>query len=264
MNNNTKHTFVILAYKESPYLEECILSLLRQTVKSEILLSTSTPSFFLSRISKKYDIPIISNARNEGIASDWYFAFKNSKTKYVTLAHQDDIYFPNYAEQCLLSANRIKNNLITFTDYIEVFNDRIRRYNLLLITKRMMLFPYYIFKNNISSPFFTKLMLSFGNPICCPSIMYNKDNIGQFKFDKSFSMNLDWDAALRLSKMKGNFIYINKKLLIRRIHKKSETTNALRTKNRQYEDRIIFEKLWPKSIALILSYIYSIGYKSNG
>ena len=33
-NENIKHTFVICAYKESPYLEECIKSLKHQKTKS--------------------------------------------------------------------------------------------------------------------------------------------------------------------------------------------------------------------------------------
>ena len=43
-----KHTFVICAYKESSYLEECIVSLEKQTVKSNILMVTSTPNAFIS------------------------------------------------------------------------------------------------------------------------------------------------------------------------------------------------------------------------
>ena len=37
-----RHTFAICAYGDSPYLTECLDSLLRQTVKSTILLATST------------------------------------------------------------------------------------------------------------------------------------------------------------------------------------------------------------------------------
>lgn len=51
-----KHTFVICAYKESPYLEACIRSLKKQTVASAICLATSTPSDYLKNICEKYDI----------------------------------------------------------------------------------------------------------------------------------------------------------------------------------------------------------------
>ena len=46
------HTFAICAYKESAYLEKCIKSLKNQTIKSNIILVTSTPNDFLEEISK--------------------------------------------------------------------------------------------------------------------------------------------------------------------------------------------------------------------
>ena len=42
MREFKNHTFVICAYKESKYLEECIKSLINQTVKSNIIMTTST------------------------------------------------------------------------------------------------------------------------------------------------------------------------------------------------------------------------------
>ena len=50
---NTNHTFAICAYKESPYLEECIQSLMNQTVKSDILIATATPSKYIDDIAAK-------------------------------------------------------------------------------------------------------------------------------------------------------------------------------------------------------------------
>ena len=63
-----KHTFVICAYKESRYLEECIISLKKQTVKSEILMVTSTPNAFISGMAEKYNIPLIVNEGEIGRA----------------------------------------------------------------------------------------------------------------------------------------------------------------------------------------------------
>ena len=53
-----KHTFVICAYKKSEYLEECICSILKQTIKSNVLISTSTDIPFIREMAKKYDIPL--------------------------------------------------------------------------------------------------------------------------------------------------------------------------------------------------------------
>ena len=48
--SENNHTFVVCAYKESPYLGECIESLLQQTKKSRILISTSTPNASIQEI----------------------------------------------------------------------------------------------------------------------------------------------------------------------------------------------------------------------
>ena len=89
------HTFVICAYKESPYLGECISSLLKQTVKSRILIATSTPNEYITRTAAEYEIPVIVNKGQGGIVQDWNFAYKQADTPYVTIAHQDDFYMEN-------------------------------------------------------------------------------------------------------------------------------------------------------------------------
>jgi glycosyltransferase involved in cell wall biosynthesis len=259
-----KHSFVILAYQQSPYIDECIDSLKNQTVKSEIRMATSTPSEFLEKVAKKHGIPLLVNRGKSGIAADWTFAYNSGSTEYITLAHQDDIYMPGYAEACLTSAVSSKKSLIVFTDYIELFHDKIRDNNLLLNVKRLILSFFYIYSRNLSSCVFKNKMFSLGNPICCPSIMYSRKNIGSFVFDDSFSMNLDWEANLRLSGMKGDFIYIKQKLLTRRIHEESESTNALTNNIRQEEDRRLFEKLWPKPVVKIILRLFSMAYQSNG
>lgn len=163
------HTFVILAYKDSPYLEQCLESLLQQTVKSCILLSTSTPSVYLENLSEQYQLPLCVNNIQGGIASDWSFAYRQGKTRYITLAHQDDLYEPQYTEFCVSAAEQTPKNLITFTDYREMVNGKLRRDSMLLWMKRMMLFPYYLFKQHLATPYLKMLLLSLGNPLCCPA-----------------------------------------------------------------------------------------------
>lgn len=38
------HTFAVCAYGESPYLEECVQSLLAQKVRTRILIATQLPN----------------------------------------------------------------------------------------------------------------------------------------------------------------------------------------------------------------------------
>ena len=55
------HTFVVCAYKESEYLEQCVLSLKSQSVSSQIMIVTSTPNAMIEGIARKHDLPLIVN-----------------------------------------------------------------------------------------------------------------------------------------------------------------------------------------------------------
>ena len=50
--NKSIHAFVVLAYKESQYLEQCVKSVLRQDYKSDVVIATSTPNNFIRSIGK--------------------------------------------------------------------------------------------------------------------------------------------------------------------------------------------------------------------
>ena len=99
--SGTNHTFALCAYKKSDYLEECIKSLINQTKKSEILIATSTPNEFIYGLAEKYSIPVFVNGGVAGIAGDWNFGYSKATTEYVTIAHQDDVYEPDYAEKII-------------------------------------------------------------------------------------------------------------------------------------------------------------------
>lgn len=115
MTKRNDHTFAICAYKESPYLEECILSLKNQTVKSNIIMATSTPNEWIQGLAEKYEIPLYINTGEGGIAQDWNFAYRQAKTDYVTIAHQDDIYEPNYLKMIFGELKKGKDPIVVFT-----------------------------------------------------------------------------------------------------------------------------------------------------
>ena len=112
------HTFAVCAYGESPYLEECVQSLLKQKIRTKIVIATSTPNTHINGIAEKYGIPVYVNYGEKGLAGDWNFAYSCASTPLVTLAHQDDRYYPNYTEDVLAAAKRCRHPLIIFTDYI--------------------------------------------------------------------------------------------------------------------------------------------------
>ena len=113
-----------------------------------------------------------------------------------------------------------------------------------------------IFKKNIKKKF-----VSFGSPIPCPTVTFNKKY--NIKFDEKFWINIDWDLWIKLSENKGSFLYVKKKLVGHRIHNKSETTRAIKDGKREKEDWVLFKKLWPRPLALVLSKLYKLSYIIN-
>ena len=86
------------AYKQSEYLEECIKSVLNQKYQSKVIIATSTPNEFISKITKKYSLEVFVNPHSgKGIGYDFDFAVSCGKTELVTVAHQDDIYDFDYS-----------------------------------------------------------------------------------------------------------------------------------------------------------------------
>lgn len=259
------HTFAICAYKESPYLEDCIKSILNQTVKSKCIICSSTQNEFIESLAKKYNLPLFIRNKEideNSISEDWNFAISKSDTDYCTLAHQDDIYQSNYTEWVLAEINKSTKPLIIFSDYAELRETSTTINSLNLKVKRLMQKP---FKYNVlrKSKFIRKLILSFGTPICCPSVCFSKKNLEEPIFSSIFKCSLDWLAWTNISNYNGDFVYINKFLMLHRIHKDSETTNLIDKNIRQKEDYYMFCKFWWKPIAKFLSKLYYFSLKSN-
>src|ERR1700741_1143150 len=176
------HSFAVMAYKDSPYLTDCLDSLKEQTVRSEIYISTSTPSVYIDETAKKYGIKIFTTEPGQGIAHDWNFSLSVAKTKYVTLAHQDDLYDKQYSELCVKAAEKFNDTLICFTGYDEIVGNKERSLTLMLTVKKFMNFMFMPLKKNIKSKAWKKFSQSFGTAIPCPSVMYNKEILRDFKF----------------------------------------------------------------------------------
>ena len=260
MKENSIHTFVICAYKEQPYLDECVKSLKNQTLKSKIIISTSTPNDFIKSVAKKYSVDLAINTKTKGHINDFCFAYDQANTKYVTLCHQDDIYYPDFAEKMVNKMEKFKNPIIGFSNYNERRNGKTKKHNMLLILKRIINFPISIFKKSKKVRLFT---LSVGNAICAPSVTYNKEKVKRPIDESELKSNIDWDTWINLAKKDGEFIYITKALLEHRIHEGSTTTSVINNNIKNEEDFMMFSRFWPKGIARFLTRLYSGSEKSN-
>jgi glycosyltransferase involved in cell wall biosynthesis len=257
-----QHTFVVCAYKESPFLRECVESLLNQDVRSRIIIATSTPNEHIKNLAEEYHIKLYVNDGEGGIANDWNFGYQMADTPLVTIAHQDDIYSKNYLADALQSINESKRPLIYFCNYSELRNGEEVVKNKLLMIKRLMLFPLKI-KAFQDKKFWKRRVISLGNPIACPSVVYIKDNLPNPVFSSGFRSDVDWEAWEKISRLEGGFVYNKNIGMSHRIHGESETSATIQDNVRLKEDYVMFRKFWTKTIADFLVRRYAKSEESN-
>lgn len=256
---NTKHTFSVCAYGESEYLERCIQSLKNQTVQSDIIICTSTPCDYITRIAEKYDLNLYVRDGKSDIKDDWNFAYNTAKTDYVTVAHQDDEYDSQYVCSLLKKAKKYRGDfLMYYPGYRPIKDGQITtdiNCRLRAVLRAPMCIP--VFAN---CRFMKKASLSLGNSICCPGVTYNKKKLGKDVFTSKLKFNIDWDTFLKLAQMKGRFLYDKRPLVYYRVHDGATSKEFIENHNRVKEDTIMFRKFWPKPVAAFIMRFYKKAY----
>ncbi len=258
---NNLHTFVVLAYQESPYLETCLKSVSKQTADSTVVIATTTKNAFIENLAKKYDLELFIG-KHTSIGGDFDFALSCSKTELTTIAHQDDLYKSTYAENVIEAYSKRPNSSIIFTDYFEIRNNQKVYQNTNLKIKRFLLLPLKL-SNITPSQWAKRFALRFGCSICCPAATFVKTNCPKKIFTSNFKCNVDWAAWEKLSHAKNPFTFIPEPLIGHRISEVSTTTEAIDSGLRTKEDYEIFRRFWPTPIAKVLTKLYQKSEKSN-
>lgn len=256
------HTFAVCAYGESPYLSECIDSLLEQSPASRIIVVTSTPHTSIQELCSNKSIRYIVTGNEPSISGDWNFAISSAATTLVTIAHQDDIYCKDYLSEVLDKMNSTKDPAICFTNYSEIKSGQKVSFNTLLAIKRLLLTPFKIpvLANTGISRF---MALGFGCAICCPSVTLDLSITGTQIFSSKYKCDLDWDAWERLSRDGKRFCYCDRPLMYHRIHPGSETTNQIENEGRSKEDFDILSRFWRGLALKAINKLYSSSTKFN-
>ena len=258
------HTFAIPVYLAAPNLATVVESLRVQAGEpSEILLATSTPTAELAAFARHHALALHINPRRIDIAADWNFALSAAKTELVTLAHQDDYFASAYVASLSSALQRHPNGVLAFCDYSEHTPLGTRPTNINLRIKRALRQRAFGRRECIADTRDKVRLLSLGNPICCPSVMFNRSLLADFCFPTGFQTNLDWMAWLELALRPGGFVYVRERLASKGVHSGSETTATIANRAREREDREIFGGLWPAPIAAALASLYRLGYRAN-
>lgn len=266
MKKETLHTFAVCAYQDSPYLEACIRSLKEQSSPSEIICCTSTPSPYIERITKAYQIPLYVRDGTSNIREDWLFAYQKARGRLVTIAHQDDVYRRDYAKEVKKAYAAYPDLLVFASDYLtlkmrEGGQEKPEAVNPVWLVKKLLRLPLRL-RCCSDRVWWKRSVLVFGNSICCPSCTYHKANIGDHLFESPYAFALDWDNLYQLAGKKGRFLCVEKPLLAYRVHEGATTKACIRDNRRMQEEIAMFRKIWPEFVVRILMYFYKKAYQA--
>lgn len=259
-----KHTFVVCAYKESPFLESCIKSLKRQIIKSDIKIATSTPNKYIYSLASKYNIELFVNDLKTGdnisnISKDWQFAYSIAKSELVTIAHQDDYYLKNYVKDLLKYKKKYPDMMLFTTSSITLKDGKIKEFGKVEIVKKMLRLPLRCNRLN-HFEFIKKLAISFGNPIIAPSCTYDKKICPMDLFLSELKFAIDWECLLKLSQVKGRFVLMEKPGIYHRIHAGATTKRSILDHSRQKEESLMFGRLLPRWMVGFYKKMYQSSY----
>ncbi len=258
---NTNHTFVVCAYRESPYLEKCVKSLLRQSVLSNIIMTTSTPCKYIEDIADKYQIPLFVREGKSDIRDDWNFAYDQAQTEWVTIAHQDDLYHKDYVKYFLRFIGYYNKPIAFVSDYLPIKDEKIGDRDINSKIRRILRTPLKN-KSFAGKRFWKRAVLSLGNSICCPAVAYRKTVLGVSFFTSDLKFNIDWDTFLKLADIDGAIAYADCPLVYYRIHDGATSKEFIETHRREAEDRIMFRKFWPNWVVDIIMVFYKKAYNT--
>ncbi len=259
-----RHCFAISAYGDSPYLEDCLRSLKAQTAGDAcIIICTSTPDAFIKGLAAKYDVPFYARDGASSLRDDWNFAVETAvremKAELVTVAHQDDLYHPDYLK-ALKAACRIYPDLSVFcTRYrtINAASEPVR--GTAEAVKRILRLPLRL-RRLADRTLIKRSALIFGNSIGCPTCTYNVTRTGLPVFCNDYHFVIDWETLWRLGGMPGRFVCLEKELLDYRVHDQAETKKNIKNHVREQEEQEMFERIWPRPVARLLMHFYKKAY----
>lgn len=256
------HAFVVVTYGKSQFLEDCLHSLRKQSAKSKVTVSTSTPFDGLQEIAARHEANLFIHNDRRGIGADWNAALHSQDTDLVTIAHQDDIYSADFARLVIQAHQKHPIAAFSFCNAREIYRDgtpRTGKAN--QIIKKILVSAAFLGRNLVKSSLQKKILLGFGNPIICATVTINRAAAQNFIFNNELRTNMDWIAWLELAKHHP-ILRIKETLLSRRVHNASETTSCILDGARENEDKMVFESLWPKPIAKAILFLYKNSYSA--
>ncbi len=214
-------TVFILTYERPKFLEDCLLSLDKQTFKDfEVIILDNSKKSNNSNIQKlnlNFKLQYIKNIKNLGAEGSGLIAYNwNIKTKYFMIFHDDDLMNQYYLEKSINILNKNKDiawigcNSTSKKDLVfKNYNISIKKLN----------------KKKLISEIFLGLNFTLS------SLIYNKNNLSKLNFQEyveKYSILNDRPHIIDLIKINKTVAIINEPMIYYRTHinQESKTTKS--------------------------------------
>ena len=232
-------SIILVTYNRAKYLNECICSILNQSLSNFelIIIDDGSTDGTRKTINKFKDKRILykyqnnqghSKARNAGI--------KLSRAKWICFVDSDD--FWELQKLKSIKAHLSKNDFIFHKLFIQIENNN-KNIHVKQSKLRNLLF-YKSIGSKIKKPI-TKNLLMFGNEIPTSSVVVRKKILEKTKlFNTRLAVAEDYDLWIRISLITNNFFFLPKNLGTYRVHsnsitnKKKDITRLVMNVEKQY------------------------------
>lgn len=258
---------VVSAFGPSPHLVTCLRSLAeQQAVRSGqvgIVVATSTPSPEIEAAAACYRARYAVNPIRSSIGADWNFALSTARSPLVAICHQDDTYHPQFAARMMALFAGNPGLLMASSSYAKLDGDGREQRSAVLQVKRFLMWRAFSGEAWRWGPSIRRRMLSWGNPVCCSSVVLNRQQLDGFRFDVDLQSNLDWDAWERIAARPGFVSYLPEPLVRHRVHGGSTTSRLIASNARPVEDLLMLSRFWPPALARAWLLVYSQAHRSH-
>lgn len=269
MQQEIIHTFAVCAYKDSPYLEECLRSVTSQTVKSEVICCTSTPSSYIRELTARYQVPLYVRDGASNIREDWMFAYGKAQGRFCHDRPSGRPIPQRLCRKAFKAWKKYPDLLLFASDYLTIrmtekegeMKAIPEPFNMVWLVKKILRLPqrfHFLADRTWIKPE-QCLVWQFASAVRPARTIKNR--LGTICSHSEYDFALDWDNLYELAGKKGRFICSEKPLIAYRVHAAATTKACIEDNRRPADEMAMFRKMWPDWMVKILMHFYRKAYK---
>ena len=191
-------TIVVPAYNVGKYIEQCLNSLVNQTIQNHkvIIVDDGSTDVKTAEISKKYaelypDIISYLRQENKGLGAARNTGLAQTQTRYIGFLDSDDWLTPDYIEVISKELNDFESENIDIIFTLPIIYDSLTFQDNEWYDKRLFYDVFFSDNRIVSSSYDKRLFLL--EPNACRRI-YRTDFLREYKF--TFPIGVKWEDIL--------------------------------------------------------------------